>query len=317
MVAWRRWATLAAALWAAAHIGAVVGCERPRQPAGASAPAANSPDPAASARGREGGAASAPGSVPSTEGAPRPRGLFAVVAWEESPRPETWHNPVLDGVVVRTYWRNINPRVGTYDWSSLDRAFDAAEAAHKRIHLIVAPGFYSPPFILDDPAIAKARFDVPKGPRHKADLGASLPLPWDERYLASWFGFVDLLGQRYRARQGLGYVSITGPNSHNGEVSLPRDVDDTRTWLGLVGGDPELLASRLSSAWHQAIDRFCVAFRGRWATLAIVRRSLPLARAADLDERYQRGLAEYGATRCPEAFGMQTNGLDAKLGVEA
>ena len=98
---------------------------------------------------------------------------------------------------------------------------------------MVAPGFYSPDFIIKDSGITKAIFKVPQGPYK--DSQKPLPLPWDERYLALWFNFIDQLSKRYSNNPSFSYISITGPNSHNGEISLPRDKSDSDTWLSLTG----------------------------------------------------------------------------------
>ena len=253
-----------------------------------------------------------PSAAANVSTSPRPRGLFAVVEWGAAPRPETWQSELLAGVVVRTYWKDLNPRRGVYEWGLLDSVLRDAEAAHKQIHLIVAPGFYAPTFVLEDPGVQKAAFDIPKGPKHKAALSAPLPLPWDEKYLAEWFSFVDRLAERYATRPGLGYVSITGPNSHNGEISLPRGPDDVRKWLELSRGDADALSAKLSTAWRRTIDHYCVRFRAKHATLAIILRSLPLAGDPERDDRYKRGLVAYGTESCAATFGVQTNGLDAR-----
>lgn len=240
----------------------------------------------------------------------RPHGIYALTEWEGEPNDATWQKPYIDGVVIRTYWRNLNPQPGVYAWEFLDRQFQKAASSGKKIRLGIAPGFYSPEWILKDPQIQKATFTVPQGPNK--NLKKELPLPWDTRYLSHWFTFVDALAKRYKDNPNFSYISITGPNSHNGEVSLPREAGDIDTWLSLAGNDETALKNQLLGAWKQTIDRFCTDFPGKRATVALIFRSLPIRGAQTLEEAYKRELAAYGASACPETFGLQTNGLDGR-----
>lgn len=239
----------------------------------------------------------------------KPRGIFAVIGFNESPKEATWRSDV-DGVVIRTYWRDVNPGAGTYDWSFLDDQFQKADQFQKKIHLIIAPGFYSPDFVLNDPRIEKASFEVPQGP----DQGKqrSLPLPWDSAYLHEWFAFVREAAGRYREREPLAYISAAGPNSHNGEVSLPAGAADRQKWLSLVGGEQSLLESKLLSAWSQTFEVFCDQFRNKHYTLAVISRSLPLKEDEGGESPYIEKLAQGGFSQCPGTFGLQTNGLDGR-----
>jgi len=248
-----------------------------------------------------------------TAAPPLPRGIYAVLNWDEAPAPATWDNPLVDGVVVRTYWSSLQPRRHAYDWSYLDAMLADAQAHGKGVHLIVACGFYSPSWVLGDPAVETALFRVPHGP-HNISAAQPLPLPWNGAYLGYWFAFVDRLAARYGRHSALRYVSITGPDSHNGEVSLPRTREDRQHWLQLVGGDTALLERLLAGAWRAATDRFCADFPERHATLAVIRQSLPVAAGPTVQNRYRSRLARYGATSCPATFGLQNNGLDGHTG---
>jgi hypothetical protein len=266
-------------------------------------------------RGQRGRGQSTTPAPPDTKAPPdRPRGLFAVIDWNGVPSAATWNNPLLSGVVIRTYWRDVQKGPREFDWSYLDAQLRAAADHHKRVHVMIAPGFYSPTFVLSDSKVKTAKFDLPAGPNKVSAAAQAMPLPWDAAYEAYWFQFVDALGQRYRNHAGLGYVSITGPNAHNGEISMPRDAADEAEWRRLVNNDPNELERRLGEAWHRAIDRFCTDFKGKQVTLAIINESLPLSVGARSEARYIEDLAAYGASHYAATFGLQTNGLDSATG---
>ncbi len=211
-----------------------------------------------------------------------PRGIYALIDWNRAPSAATWQNPAVDGVVIRTYWRDLNPQDRVYEWKYLDSQFAAAVRAKKNVRLMIAPGFYAPDHVLHDPKVRKATFKVPHGPL--SGKQRPLPLPWDETYLTRWFGFVDQLAARYRHHSALSYISATGPNSHNGEVSLPREAGDLRAWELL--GSASTIEANLLGAWQKTIDHFCRAFEGKHFTLAIISKSLaPLPRHETRDFR--------------------------------
>lgn len=208
---------------------------------------------------------------------------------------------------MRTYWRDINPERGVFRWDLFDNAFKQAAQNSKKVRLLVAPGFYSPDFIHNNSAIKKAAFTVPQGP----DSGKTknLPLPWDETYLQEWFSFVDQLAARYRDNPAFAYVSATGPNSHNGEISLPREPNDEKVWASL--GTPTELENRILGAYRKTFTHFCQSFAGKPFTIAIISESLP-GQDKEVREHYSEALAQMGAEVCPSAFGLQNNGLDGR-----
>ncbi|MCC6524630.1 MAG: hypothetical protein IT373_18380 [Polyangiaceae bacterium] len=266
--------------------------DSPGAPASASAPT-----PAGSVA--DGGVARAP--------VRRPRGIYAVVEWSEPPGDATWSNPRVDGVVVRAYWRDLNPQKDVYRWDLFDAAVQAAARHGKKARFIVVPGFYAPDFVLQDAAVQQVTFTVPQGPL--AAEARPLPLPWDDAYLGAWYAFVDRLAERYRDDPSFAYISATGPNSHNGEVSLPREPSDEKIWQSL--GSVAELERRMLGAWSRTFEHFCGAFRGKHFTVAIISEALP-GQKSDEQKRYQAALAKLGAEACPDGFGLQNNGLDGR-----
>ena len=56
-------------------------------------------------------------------------------------------NPAISGITLGAHWDQTQPSngnsPGSYNWSYLDDAFAAADAAQKTVQLIVTPGFDS------------------------------------------------------------------------------------------------------------------------------------------------------------------------------
>jgi hypothetical protein len=203
---------------------------------------------------------------------------------------------------MRAYWRDIHPKREVFKWDLFDDAFAAAQRHGKKVRLIVAPGFYAPDFVLEE--VKTVKLTVPQGPL--AGKERPLPLPWDESYLRAWFAFVDKLAERYRDNPAFAYVSATGPNSHNGEISLPREPADEKVWKTL--GDIE---DRVRGAWGKTFAHYCKAFAGKHFTVALISDALP-GHEKEEQRRYQESLAKLGAETCPQGFGLQNNGLDGR-----
>jgi hypothetical protein len=102
-------------------------------------------------------------------------------------------NPFMSGVAVQINWRDIEPVQGKPDWTQLDALFAAAESSKKWVHLIMFPGFFSPPWALE--GAQSDQFTIQYGPGEGTD--ARLPIPWDRVYLDRWFTFMKLLSARY------------------------------------------------------------------------------------------------------------------------
>lgn len=264
-------------------------------------------------------------------------GISALLPFPDTGFPVVDHsllsNPDVDGLSVRVYWREFyvrqdDPR-SPIRWAPLDEIFDAAERAGKSVRLAVAPGFYSPEWVLR--SVPVLWLPVPQGPLAKDGQNLHpLPVPWDETYLRLWLHFVDEVAERYGNRSNFSWISVTGPNSHNGEVNLPHgdpcpgpngDPCSQDTWLkaaadaGIQGQANQLdwLQERLEQAWFECIDRFDRAFgsRCRHYTIALIQQSFPVdINGGGREGTYKNDLVLHGVTDYPHAFGIQSNGLD-------
>ena len=254
-------------------------------------------------------------------------GISALLPNPNSPFPSLnsaiLSNPNVDGVSVGVDWRDfytqpIDPN-SAINWAPLDAIFSQASAAGKFVRLIVAPGFYSPGWVLN--SVPVLMLPVPQGAL--SGTIQPLPVPWDNTYLDAWLRFVDQLAARYGDKPNFAWISVTGPNSHNGEVNLPHgDPVSRQTWLqaaadaGISGQTAQLdwLQQKLESAWFRSIDRFESAFgsRGRHYTIALIDASFPVEGDSTREQNYKNDLVVYGAMHYPHAFGVQTNGLDGE-----
>ena len=122
----------------------------------------------------------------------------------------------------------------------LDALFAAAVAAKKWVHLIMFPGFFSPP--VGARRGATDQFVIQYGPGKGAS--ARLPMPWEWVYLGRWFAFMKLLSIRYGGMPAFRMIAAAGPTSVSVEMTLPNSPAAHRQWMA-DGYTP----ARYLSAW--------------------------------------------------------------------
>lgn len=168
-------------------------------------------------------------------------------------------NPSVSGVAVQINWRDIEPVQGTPDWSQLDALFAAAELSKKWVHLIMFPGFFSPPWALE--GVQADQFEIQYGPGK--GTAARLPMPWDRVYLNRWFVFMRLLSARYGRAPAFRMIAAAGPTSVSVEMTLPNSPPAHRRWLA-DGYTP----TRYLDAWGDAFRFYAAAFPNQCISLA-------------------------------------------------
>jgi hypothetical protein len=143
------------------------------------------------------------------------------------------NNQAVSGLTLQVHWDTLNPNApgdaGAYFWNYVDEAFSSVESWNslhqsqtpKTIQLVVAPGFNSPQWMLNELASCDLLFqDLPLPPKvclagcgevtfssfdeqDQADGRTVLPLPWNTTYQAGWKTFLQALAARYGDKRAL------------------------------------------------------------------------------------------------------------------
>jgi hypothetical protein len=199
--------------------------------------------------------ASAAGSVP--------RGLVVVII--NKPQAEgpldlrALNNPLINGVALQIHWKDIEPVQGKPDWSKLDELFAAAESSNKWVQLLIFPGFFTPPWALE--GVKSEEFPLQYGPG--AGTVERLPMPWDKVYLARWFAFLKLLGERYGKSPAFRVIAADGPTSVSAEFTLPNNPSDHEKWLS-DGYTPD----KYLEAWQKVFYFYAGCFPNQYVSLS-------------------------------------------------
>ena len=137
----------------------------------------------------------------------------------------------ISGVDLFVRWDNIETGPDQYDWSFLDCLFSQADKYGKFVVLTLAPGFYTPKWLLYNPTsnpggapfqdFAYAYLNAEGQPTQQGSTPRALPLPWSTVYLDDWFGFLDQVADRYELNPAFRMIEAAGPTSVSTEMSLP------------------------------------------------------------------------------------------------
>lgn len=208
-------------------------------------------------------------------------------------------NPHISGLLLVGIWKDVEPAKGEFHWDSLDAGIEAARATGRFYKILLKPGVNTPQWVYDAGAERfetlgsnPFRKDTYKKPLH-------IPIPWDEKYLREFEGFVSAVGKRYATDPLCKAVAITGANYQSAEAHLPKSQDDYEKWVALD------YVENLPKAYERFIEIFSKAFPRQQLCLHL-----------SVAVRNNDGVAEkvvaYGARRYPERFTLQNCQLSGK-----
>lgn len=204
--------------------------------------------------------------VPPLIGYPPPGGLVAVikdVPQDASLDLSALSNPYISGVALQIHWSDLEPIKGKPDWSKLDALFAAAQKSKKWVQLFIFPGFFSPAWALK--GVQTDQFPLPYGPG--AGTVATLPMPWDTKYLNRWFAFVKLLSARYGQTPSFRVIAAAGPTTVSDEATLPKNTpDDLKKWKN-DGYTPD----KYVQAWRKTFQIYYANFPNQYISLSVGR----------------------------------------------
>jgi hypothetical protein len=234
------------------------------------------------------------------------RGVFIVTSHNVAIRPATYTNPAVDGIVVRTFWSNVQPTPDRFDWSFIDSQVQAAAASGKKVILVVLPGAFTPQWALQ--GVPTAQFVVDYG--FIQGTTVTLPMPWDATYLSRWFAFVKALGQRYDSNASVVNVAADGPTYISEEMSLPDDPAAVAHWSQLG-----YTQSKYESAWQQTLTAYTQAFPATPIALTFYP-GLPIPDASAKNAT-RTDLASYAFSHFGRHVTFQENGLSARKAAQS
>jgi hypothetical protein len=239
--------------------------------------------------------------TPAAPGLKLARGVFVVTGHNVPIQSATYSNPAVEGIMIRTFWSNVEPAPNQYNWSFIDSQIQAASASGKKVVLLVLPGAFTPAWALQ--GVQSTQFVADYGFIQGTTI--TLPMPWDETYLNRWFAFVRVLGGRYDANPAVVNIPAAGPTSVSEEMSLPKDPASVAKWK--LNG---YTLDKYEGAWQQTLAVYVEAFPTTQISLAFYP-GLPIPdRSAETATRVD--IANFAFSTYGQHVAFQENGLSAR-----
>ena len=229
------------------------------------------------------------------------RGVFIVTQHNVAIEPATYTNPAVDGIVIRTFWSDVQPAEDRFDWTFIDGQVQAASASGKKVMLLVLPGAFTPQWALQ--GVQSAQFIVDYG--FMQGRTVTLPMPWDATYLNRWFAFVRALGQRYDPNPAVVNIGAAGPTSISEEMSLPKDQAAVAKWKQLG-----YTLQKYEGAWQQTLAAYVKSFPTTQISLTFYP-GLPIPNAS-AKAATRVDVASFAYTNYGQHIAFQENGLSAR-----
>jgi len=229
------------------------------------------------------------------------RGVFIVTAHNVAIKPATYLNPAVDGIVIRTFWSDVQPASDQFNWTFINSQVQAASASGKKAILAVLPGAFTPQWALQ--GVQSAQFVVDYGFVQGTTI--TLPMPWDATYLNRWFAFVRVLGQRYDSNPAVVNVPAAGPTSISEEMSLPNDPTAVAKWKQLG-----YTLKKYEDAWQQTLAAYVQSFPTTQISLTFYP-GLPIPDAS-AETATRVDVANFAFSNYGQRMAFQENGLSAR-----
>jgi hypothetical protein len=215
------------------------------------------------------------GKTPAVE----PRGVYVATDWQKAPPDYVFECPNVDGVFLRLKWAPFQPEKDKYDWSFLDAQLERCLKAGKKASFGIAAGNMSPDWIYAEGVQGLVFSEIYH--EGKADKASELTIPvvWDEKFLAIWTRFVTELATHLKSKPELydiiTVVKITGINRETIEIRLPAQKgvtngQDTSSDAYEIWGKVDYRPKKIMDAWHAICDCFKKNFPDKPLSLAFI-----------------------------------------------
>ncbi len=208
-------------------------------------------------------------------------------------------NSLLSGVYIHIGWKELEKESGKLDFGSLDKAIDVLRRAKLKYTLGVKPGADTPAFIFQHGAQSlQTRVNNP----HRATFGenVAIPVPWDAVYQREFSHVIDEVGKRYADDQLCVGIVLTCANFMSAEMHLPKTPEDRAKWQSM--GDYQ---AKLLEVYKKYTDEWARAFPKQQVCLHV-------SQVLDLPESYFEKIIDYGLSKYPDRFTIQTDQLTGR-----
>lgn len=208
-------------------------------------------------------------------------------------------NPHLAGVYLHVGWKEIEQEAGKPDFSRIDNAVAVLRRVGLKYSLGLKPGIDTPPFVFREGARA---FETKINNPRRANFGSTvaIPIPWDPIYQQHFSRVIQQLGKRYADDPLCVGVVLTCANFMSAEMHLPKTPEDRAKWKAMGDYGTKLLEvyKKYTDEWARAFPKQAI--------------SLSLSQVVDLPSSFFENIIDYGVSKYPERFTIQSDQLSGR-----
>jgi Beta-galactosidase len=229
-----------------------------------------------------------------------PKGICAMASRKGEVKERLLQSSCIEGITIDSWWSDVEPRDGEYDWTLLDRKIEQVSNAGKWALLRVASGSKAfPQWMFGKCKTLKIIDPVAAHPTYGQEI--EVPIPWDEDLIRYKTRLYQRIGQHYAGNPHVRLMAIAIANVRTDDWFMPTKMGDLERWMQ-AGYDPE----KLISAGKQIVDAAMQSFP-RNIVLAIGRLQ------QDRDPLYvAKKLLAYAEDKYPGRLIAQINSVSAR-----
>lgn len=209
-------------------------------------------------------------------------------------------NKYLSGIYLEIPWKLIELEDGKLDFSRVDRIVELVRKYKKFYKLNLITGQHTPQFVFQNGAEAiNTSIINPARPNYGQKV--QIPVPWDKTYQKYFYRALSEVSKRYKEDNQFIAIAMTVACYMSPEWHLPMRPEEMAQWRRLDVN----YAEKIKETWCEAIDRYAELFPNQ--QLCLEASDDPLHAHKEANE-----IIEYGATKFPRRFTIQTDQLDGK-----
>ena len=200
--------------------------------------------------------------------------------------------PGVDGLLFGIAWDTLEPAMGQYDWTTVDKWMNLAASQGRRVKLSLPA--HSAPAWLFQPApggggATPLTFTYSSHDATKPCVTETIAAPWDPAFLAQFDAMLAAVAAHLKSTgtySAVVAVNLTGINYDSGELHLASQTpqssgvacvsDAITTWLN-AGYRP----SKLLSGWDSLTSSFKKTFPDKYFAVAIIASTHPFPQIAE------------------------------------
>lgn len=200
---------------------------------------------------------------------------------------------IVDGIVLKVPWSDLEPAPGEFNWNSIDRQIQAAGDAGFLVTLTILSGPYSPRWLAAEGSQMFAYLD-------RSMNSKEIPLPWDDVFVSRYSNLIENVGKMYDGAKGIKLVRMTNATTSGYEMNFEFAEGEEQKFIASGYSRNNILNS-----WIAIINAYSSAFKATPVDVDI--------QPIFLDDDVTYSIIEYALSVYGHRFGVYASWWDASV----